>query len=82
MWRINMFVKHVEFEVSAQEIESWYQKMKQEYQNNPVKALIEMLENTTEVMKLLRDSPNSKTTLGLFNSCIQCNIHFLEQVEE
>lgn len=75
-------IEHVEFEVNPQEIESWYNKVVAEYKSNPVKALLEMLENTTEVMKLLRNSPNSKTSQGLFNSCIQCNIHFLEQVEE
>lgn len=64
--------------MAIEDINMWVDEKMKEYRVDKEQVLNEMLENTTDIIRQFLNSPESKVTKGLLETCCKSNEMFLE----
>lgn len=60
--------------------EDWIIKKIEEYNNDPINTILDMLATTTNAMELYNNNPTSKVAKGVFDAHIEHNNLFLKEL--
>lgn len=61
------------FNIMTEETVKWLDEQKARIEENNKEGLLDLLENTTDVIRQLLNNPKSRTCIGLAESCMEHN---------
>jgi hypothetical protein len=62
--------------------DKWIEEKLKNYKENPIETLVDLLQNTTDVIEQYRKAPNSLACKGLLQNAEQCNQRFLGLIDK